>query len=280
MPPTLAADLPTVDFGRWAARSRLVFPIPLNAGYAARTELSWEELLEVSDDRIAVRNARGEADSVSGAAAQRAARDLEPRVRDLLPYVESVLRAPDYAVYAGRTLTGGGGDVLVVGFGRGADGLVVVDQADSVRLVRSAAADLAQTVVAQLPPAPPSAIGSVDVTARTLNDAAAGADGRGLDRRAVEKLMGRGVAAEAADLLMRLSARGSATGLLGAVVFGPGAPAITERDAMWVEGQSGALLKRALGSDRFRFEGATRSALVTALIAALEDARRVDKGRR
>lgn len=269
MAPTVAVDLPTADFGRWAARSRLVLPVPLNAGYAAAVDLPWDELLQVSDDRVAVRNQGRDPRTA------RAARDLEPRVRELLPFVAAVLRAPDYAVFAGRTTGDERDDLLVVGFGKGLDGLVVADRADTVRLVRTSASDLASSVAAALPACRPAAIQSAQLSAATLTAAFEA----GSPLRITEKLTARTGSVDDARTLAALATGGSATGIVGALAYGKAGqdPSVSERDAMWVEGRAGAVLRTALGSQSYRIEAATRGALVAALIAALEDARRGHK---
>ena len=76
MPPVNVIELPTVAFGRWAQRARLVLPVPLNTGYAARVTLDWDELLAVSEERLHLDNLAREVN--------RATADLAADAREVL----------------------------------------------------------------------------------------------------------------------------------------------------------------------------------------------------
>lgn len=264
MPPVNVIELDTDAFGRWAQRARLVFPVPLNAGYAARVTLDWDELLEVSEDRLDIDNA--------AVRVRRAMRDLPEDTHELLDYAEAILRDPQTAVFASRALVTGE-VVAVVGLSSGADGLVVLDSKTRVTLRKTAASEVAATVVGMLPSVRGLPMEPLVLDERALPVLHAGASARGLDRTAYNAVLAAGVPQEAVLTLAKLQESLTARGMLGALRYAAGAPVVSERTADWFESTGGAVLKRPLGAGRVVFETATAGSLTSAAIAALAGAR-------
>lgn len=272
MPPTMTAVLPTTDFGAWAARSRLVLPVPLSGGYAARVALPWEELLEISEDRVDVRNAAAGARTAEEAMLQRAVRDIPERARDVLSYAAPILRSPRACVFAARS-SASDGELLVVGLSSGGHGLVVTDTPDSVRLTRVDSSEIAASVISALPAMTPAVLDAVELSEQALAVLSGGISERGADRRASAAYTAAAVPDSTADVLTRLQLGAQARGMVGALTHTDDGVAISGLDASWVEGTVGAVLKRTLPTGQVRFEPATRSALVSAAIGAMAGAR-------
>lgn len=272
MAPVMTAELPTTDFGLWARRARLIFPVPLNSGYAARIDLPWEELLEVSDNRIEITNAGGGSQTIEGARSVRAARDLPKPVQDLLASAQPLLFSPQQCVFAART-DASGAVTLVVGLIRGADGLVVVDSEETVRLVKVGAADVASAVIGVFPSPRPASITPAEMNDRAIDVVGGGIGPKGPDRRASAGLASCGVDHATADVLVRLHRQSNAQGMIGALRFIDGEPHVSDRDVSWSEGPPGAVLKRNLGAGAARFEPASRAALVSAAIWTMAGAK-------
>jgi hypothetical protein len=257
MAPTNVVELTTEDFGRWARRAGLSFPVPLNAGHAARVELDWDELLAVSEERLTVTNA------VAPPGFSRS-----PALREMLRYAAGILGAPSTGLYAVRTERGSTIQTTTIGLSSGADGLVVVDSPDTARLVRLPATELAGAVAAALP-----LLRGFPMQRFELSD------------RALAMLRGNGTAAPSAqatrvaaqasgldpkqlDDLIRLQQAATAGGLVGAVRYRDGEAVPGSVSAQWFEGPSGAVLRREGATSDVVFEPANRSTLTSALVAA------------
>lgn len=264
MPPVSVVELTTGDFGRWVQRARLVLPVPLNAGHAARIDLDLDELLAVSEERLEVDNAIG--------GVPPAQRHLPDSARDLVGYAEGILRDPTACVWAGRGVVGGE-DSLVVGFAAGDDGLVVVDTADRITLRRTTAAHLAATVVSMLPAVRPVRLEPVTVPRQALAALRAGSSERGLDRVSRNLAAAAGIPEEALLTLAKLQASLTAQGMIGAVRYDGGDVAPGAVGADWFESTGGAVLKREGAAGEMCFEPATAATLTSAAIAALAGAR-------
>lgn len=260
MPPLNIVELTTRDFGRWAQRARLVLPVPLSAGYAARVTLDWDELLAVSEDRLEVSNA--------AASRPAAVTHLPVEADDLLAYAEPILREPHVGVFAGRAVVGGE-DIVIVGLGRGNDGLVVSDSAATVTLRSVPAHQLASTVVAMLPSVRPLRIQPVVMNERALAVLAHGADERGLSRVARNAVTAAGLPEDVVATLARLQSGLTARGLLGAVRYVDGPPVLSQVTADWFESSSGSVLKRALAPGQVSYEPASASSLTSVAVAAM-----------
>ncbi len=261
MAPTSAVELATDDFGRWLRRARLVLPVPLNSGYAARVDLDWDELLAVSEERIEITNAVERADA-----------DQPPLVRELLRYAARLLSGPDLGVYAVRS-DAAGCETMAVGLSSGPDGLVVVDTPTTVRLVRTSATELASAVVAAMPSLRGFALEPIRLTERALETIHAGASARGLDRAAHNAAAAAGIPTEVVQTLARLQEATTGGGLIGAVRYaedGEALPAPLSSD--WYEGPTGAVLKRSLGDGSHVYEPATRTSMTSAAVAAVSSA--------
>lgn len=252
-------ELDTEKFGRWARRSHVVFPVPLNGGHAARVRLGWDELLEVSEDRIEITNAVRRPDP-----------DAPPRVREMLEYAAELLAAPDLGVYAVRADTRGG-ETLAMGVAAGDRGLVVIDTKSTVTLVRTGATDLAAAVVQAMPSLRGFAIERVEVTDRALAGLQSGVSGHGLARAGRSAARAAGIPEDVAQSLARLQAATTGGGMIGAVRYDADGPALgTGSD--WFEGPTGAVLKRDLGGGAFAFEPATRASMTSAAVTAVSTA--------
>ncbi len=257
MAPTSAVELTTEEFGRWAARARLVFPVPLNSGYAARVELDWDELLTVSENRLEVTNGLDRTDA-----------DLPAQVRAMLRYAVPTADGPR-ARRVRRSGVLGGGETLAVGLGAGSEGLVVVDSESTVRLVRTSVTELASAVVAAMPALRGVAIERYEVSDRALSALGEGAGARGLDRFARNAAGAAGIPLHVVGSLARLHGAVTAGGMIGAVRYAEDEVAPSNTGADWYEGPTGAVLKRDLGGGRFVLEPATRASLTSAAMAAM-----------
>lgn len=257
MPPTNAVELTTEDFGRWARRAGLAFPVPLNAGHAARVELDWDELLAVSEERLTVTNAVASSPPA-----------LPPSLREMLRYASGILGAPATAIYAVRTERATALETSVIGLSSGADGLVVVDSATTALLVRLPATELAGAVAAVLP-----ALRGAPIERFELSD------------RALAALWGSGTAAPSAQVtrtaaqasglppqwledLIRLQQTATAAGIIGAVRYRDGEAVPGAVSALWFESPTGAVLRREQAGGDVVFEPATRSTVASAMVAA------------
>jgi hypothetical protein len=257
MAPTNAVELTTDDFGRWARRAGLALPVPLNAGHAGRVELGWDELLEVSEDRLRVTNA---------AASPELGRS--PALREMLRYASGILGAPSTAIYAVRTERVTASESTVIGLSSGADGLVVVDSATTARLVRLPATELAGAVAAALPALRGLPLQRFELSDRalaTLRGAGTAAPSAQVTRMAAQA---SGLPPEWLDDLIRLQQVAAAAGLIGAVRYRDGTAVPGTVSAQWFEGPSGAVLRREDASGHVTFEPATRSTLTSAMVAA------------
>jgi hypothetical protein len=258
MAPISAVELTTDDFGRWARHARLVFPVPLNAGYAARIDLDWDELLAASEERIEVTNALERADERQ-----------PPLVREMLRYAARLVTEADLAVYAVRT-DAFGSETLAMGLSCGKDGLVVVDTPTTARLVRTSATGLASAVVAAMPALRGFALEPIRLSERALEAIHAGASATGLDRSARNAAAAAGIPVEVVETLARLQEATAGGGLIGAVRYdADGTPIPAPLSSDWYEGPTGAVLKRNLGDGTVVYEPATRTAMTSAAVAAV-----------
>ena len=264
MPPVNVIELDTVAFGRWAQRARLVLPVPLNTGYAARVTLDWDELLAVSEERLQVDNLAREVN--------RATSDLASDTHELLAYAESILRHPQTAVYAARA-TVDGESVLAVGLSVGSDGLVVLDTATTVAIRKTSSSELAATVVGMLPAVRELRMERLVVDERALPILRSGATARGLDRAAYNAVTAAGLGADAVLTLAKVQESLTARGMVGALRYGDAEPTVSAQTSEWFESTGGAVLRRRAAAGSVVFESATTGSLTSAAIAAMAGAR-------
>jgi hypothetical protein len=260
MPPVNVIELDTVAFGRWAQRARLVLPVPLNTGYAARVTLDWDELLAVSEERLQVDNLAREVN--------RATSDLASDTHELLAYAESILRHPQTA-----RATVDGESVLAVGLSVGSDGLVVLDTATTVTIRKTSSSELAATVVGMLPAVRELRMERLVVDERALPILRSGATARGLDRAAYNAVTAAGLGADAVLTLAKVQESLTARGMVGALRYGDAEPTVSAQTSEWFESTGGAVLRRRAAAGSVVFESATTGSLTSAAIAAMAGAR-------
>jgi hypothetical protein len=257
MAPTNAVELATEDFGRWARHAGLVWPVPLNAGHAARVELDWDELLAVSEDRLEVTNTVARPDL-----------DQPPALCDMLRYTGDVLGAPATSLYAVRTERATGAETMAVGLSAGADGLVVVDSATSTRLVRLPATELASAVVSALPALRGFPMQRFELSGRALTTLSGDRTAAPSSRATRTVAAASGLPPEWLEGLVRVQQTATAGGIIGAVRYRDGDAVPGTVSAQWFEGPAGAVLRREFESGDVVFEPATRTALTSAMVAA------------
>lgn len=255
-------DLPTEAFGRWAVGMRLVLPVPLNSGYAARVTVSDDELVAITDDRIDVANS-----IVPDRGAMTAG--LAPDVGAVLVAVESVLRDPEWGLYAGH-VDAEGTETLVVGLAQGTQAVIVRDTAEAVQVAPCAAADVSSALIDLLPVSSPARVNPVELGAAQL--AAVGGPG-GLSPTGRLHARSAGLDARTLEVLKQAD-RSPVRGMIGAVRYVSEGAEPSQHCAEWFETASGGLLKRTLRDGRVRLEPATPTALRRVAVGGAESVRR------